>query len=111
MAAPTEQYQASDLAQIVRGLYYIDPESVRPSEIGQISVRSITCRQQIWKGTGGTDGSLRLSFRRCAMKGYLGAVSKHISSDNRFSAQADPPGGGGCGSWFDHSGGAILHST
>jgi hypothetical protein len=26
----------------------------------------------------------------------LGAVSKHISSDNRFSAWADPPGGG-CG--------------
>jgi hypothetical protein len=38
-----------------------------------------------------------------------GAVSKHISSDNRFSARADPPGGG-YGSWFDHSGGAFLHS-
>jgi hypothetical protein len=38
-----------------------------------------------------------------------GAVSKHISSHNRFSARADPPGWG-CGSWFAHSGGAVLYS-
>jgi hypothetical protein len=71
MAAPTEQYQASDLAQIGRGLYYIGEDSVRLADIGKISGRCITCRQQIWKGTGGTDGSLKLSFRKSAMKGYL----------------------------------------
>jgi hypothetical protein len=71
MAAPTEHYLASDLAQIGRGLYYIDPECVRPAEIGQISGRCITCKKQVWSGSGSTDGSSRLSFRRCAMKGYL----------------------------------------
>ena len=35
MAAPTEQYQALDLAQIGRGLYYIGEDSVRPADIGQ----------------------------------------------------------------------------
>jgi hypothetical protein len=39
----------------------------------------------------------------------LVAMSKHISSHNRYSARADPPGGG-CGSWYGHSGGAVLHS-
>jgi hypothetical protein len=29
MAAPTKQYQASDLAQIGRGLYYIGEDSIR----------------------------------------------------------------------------------
>jgi hypothetical protein len=38
-----------------------------------------------------------------------GAVSKHISSHNRFSAKADPTGEES-GSWFGHSGGAVLHS-
>jgi hypothetical protein len=71
MAAPTEQYQASDLAQIGRGLYYIGEDSIRPADIGKISGRCITCRQQIWKGTGSTDGVLRLTFRKCTMKGYL----------------------------------------
>jgi hypothetical protein len=71
MAAHTEHYLASDLAQIGRGLYYISKDSVRPSEIGQISGRCITCRQQIWSSAGGTDGSLRLSLRKNAMKGYL----------------------------------------
>jgi hypothetical protein len=71
MAAPTEHYEASDLAQIGRGVYYIDEDSVRPAEIGQISVRCIICRQQVWTSAGGTDGVLRLGFRRCAMKGYL----------------------------------------
>jgi hypothetical protein len=71
MAAPTEQYQASDLAQIGRGLYYIGEDSIRPADIGKILGRCITCRQQIWKGTCGTDGSLRLTFRKSAMKGYL----------------------------------------
>jgi hypothetical protein len=37
------------------------------------------------------------------------AVSKHISSDNRFSARAGTPGGG-CVSWYSHLGGAVLHS-
>jgi hypothetical protein len=71
MAAPTEHYQSLDLAQIGRGLYYIGEESVRPTEIGRISGRCITCRQQIWSSAGGADGSLRLSFRKSPMKGYL----------------------------------------
>jgi hypothetical protein len=71
MAAHAEQYQALDLAQIGLGLYYIGEDSVRPADIGKISGRCITCRQQIWKGTGRTDGVLRLSFRNSAMKGYL----------------------------------------
>jgi hypothetical protein len=71
MAAHTEQYQALDLAQIGRGLYYLGKDSVRPSKISRISGRCITCRQQTWKGTGGTTGVLRLSFRNSAMKGYL----------------------------------------
>jgi hypothetical protein len=76
MAAPTEHYQASDLAQIGRGLYYIGEQSVRPVEVGQISVRCITCRQQVWSSTGGAEGVLRLSFRgKSAMKGYLVSCS------------------------------------
>jgi hypothetical protein len=70
MAAHSKQYQALDLAQIGRGLYYIGEDSVRLADIGKISGRCITW-QQIWKGTGGTDGVLRLSFRNSAMKGYL----------------------------------------
>jgi hypothetical protein len=71
MAAPTEHYLASDLTHIGRGLYYIGEDSIRPADIGKISGMCITCRQQIWKGTGGTDGSLKLTFRKSAMKGYL----------------------------------------
>jgi hypothetical protein len=71
MAAPTEQYQASDLAQIGLGLYSIGEDSVRPADIGKISGRCITCRQQVWSSAGGAEGILRLSFRKSAMKGYL----------------------------------------
>jgi hypothetical protein len=71
MAAHTEEYQASDLAQIGRGLYYIGEDSVRPADIGKISGRCITCKQQIWSSAGGAEGILRLSFRKSSMKGYL----------------------------------------
>jgi hypothetical protein len=71
MTVPTEHYLASDLAQIGRGLYYIDEDSVRPCEISRILGRCISCRQQICKGTGSIDRVLRLSFRKSAMKGYL----------------------------------------
>jgi hypothetical protein len=71
MAAHTEEYQGLDLAQIGRGLYYIGEGSIRPADISKISGRCITCRQQIWSSAGGTDGSLRLTFRKSAMKGYL----------------------------------------
>jgi hypothetical protein len=71
MAAHTKQYQASDLAQTIRGLYYIGEDSVRPAEIGQISGRCITCKQQVWSNSGGSDGVLRLSFCKSTMKGYL----------------------------------------
>jgi hypothetical protein len=71
MAAPTEHYQASDLAQIIRGLYYIGEDSVRSAEVGQISRNCITCKQQVWSKAGTADGSLRLSFRKSTMKGYL----------------------------------------
>jgi hypothetical protein len=83
MAAPTEHYQASDLAQIVRGLYYIGKDSVRPAEIGQISGRCITCRQQVWSSSGSTDGSLRLSLRKSPMKGYLVSCSVPKSKQKR----------------------------
>jgi hypothetical protein len=83
MAAYSEHYQASDLAEIGRGLYYIGEESVRPAEIAQISGRCITCRQQVWKGTGGAEGILRLSFRKSAMQGYLVSCSVPKSKQRR----------------------------
>jgi hypothetical protein len=84
MAAPTEHYQASDLAQVGRGLYYIGEDSVRPGEIGQISSNCITCKQQIWSKVGSTDGSLRLSLRgRSTMKGYLVSCSVPKSKQKR----------------------------
>jgi hypothetical protein len=105
---PTEHYQASDIAQVGRGLYYIGEDSVRPGEIGQISSNCITCKQRVWSKVGSTDGSLRLSLRgRSTMKGYLvscsipkskqkrqllGVVSNHISSGSQI---ADIPSGGG----------------
>jgi hypothetical protein len=46
---------------------------------------------------------IRLAARGASPMGSKGAVSKHISSDNRFFARADPPEGG-YGSWFGHSG-------
>jgi hypothetical protein len=83
MAAPTEHYQASDLAQIGRGLYYIGEDSVRPGEIGQISSNCITCKQQVWSKAVSTDRSLRLSLRRSIMKGYLVSCSVPKSKQKR----------------------------
>jgi hypothetical protein len=52
-------------------LYYIGEDSVRPAEIGQIFGRCITCKQQVWSNSGGSDGVLRLSFRKSTMKVYF----------------------------------------
>jgi hypothetical protein len=83
MATSTEHYQASDLAQIGRGLYYIGEDSVRPAEVGQISSNCITCKQQVWSKAGTADGSLRLSFRKSTMKGYLVGCSVPKSKQKR----------------------------
>jgi hypothetical protein len=84
MANPIEHYQASDLAQIGRGLYYTGEDSVRPADVGQISSNCITCKHQVWSKAGSTDGSLRLSLRgRSTMKGYLVSCSIPKSKQKR----------------------------